>query len=678
MARYQTRQSAVQCPVCSQEMEGFEINSHLDHCLGLGTKTATGSSREESVGCGGQGEPGCKKARLSPAPGNGMSSGSGRVAAARSPAPGNGMSPGSGREAAARSPAPGNGMSSGSGREAAARSPAPGNGMSSGSGREAAARSPAPGNGMSSGSGREAAARSPALGNRKQAGSRRATDGAPLVSRREDQPPVFALFQKAPRPPIPAAASSPRTTVPESTAVPSAAPPQPAVIISDASREDRRKLVSLKELEAMPLAEIMRPCVLAEIIGQSKVLGENTLLRTLLESYEIPSIILWGPPGCGKTSLAHVLANNSRKQSSTRFVSLSAANATVNNVREVIKQAQNEQKLLKRKTIIFLDEIHRFNKTQQDTFLPHVECGTITLIGATTENPSFQINAALLSRCRVIVLEKLSVEAMETILLRALSSLGISILGQDKEADSMDGCKESEVQIFIEPEAVRSVAYFSDGDARAALNGLHLAIQAKIAEAKKQQNNNGQQSTPTRKIIIKETQIKEGLQRSHLLYDRAGEEHYNCISALHKTMRASDEKSALYWLARMLEGGEDPLYVARRLIRFASEDIGLADPLALTQAVSAYQGCHFIGMPECEVILAQCVAYLARAPKSVEIYRAYEAIKESVRNHKGPLPSVPLHLRNAPTKLMKDLGYGKGYKYPPDNKMEDGPCTATE
>ncbi|XP_072139495.1 ATPase WRNIP1 isoform X2 [Mobula birostris] len=584
MARYQGRESAVQCPVCSQKMESFEINSHLDHCLGLGTKTATGSSSEENVGCGGHGEPGCKKARLWPAQGNGMSPG----------------------------------------------------------GR------------------REAATKSPALGNWKQAG---------------DQPPVFALFQKVQRPPISTARTDvPENPGPESIAVPSAAPSQP---VSDASQEDQRKLVPLKELESMPLAEIMRPCVLTEIIGQSKVLGENTLLRTLLESHEIPSIILWGPPGCGKTSLAHVLANNSRKQSNTRFVSLSAASATVNNVREVIKQAQNDQKLLKRKTIIFFDEIHRFNKTQQDTFLPHVECGTITLIGATTENPSFQINAALLSRCRVIVLEKLSVEAMETILLRALNSLGISILGQDKEAGSMDGSKESEVQIFIEPEAVQSVAYFSDGDARAALNGLHLAIQAKIAEAKKQQNNNRQQNTP-KKIIIKETQIKEGLQRSHLLYDRAGEEHYNCISALHKTMRASDEKSALYWLARMLEGGEDPLYVARRLIRFASEDIGLADPLALTQAVSAYQGCHFIGMPECEVILAQCVAYLARAPKSVEIYRAYEAIKESVRNHKGPLPSVPLHLRNAPTKLMKDLGYGKGYKYPPDNKMEDGPCTTKD
>ncbi|XP_051872838.1 ATPase WRNIP1 [Pristis pectinata] len=625
MARYRSGGSVVQCPVCSQEMESFEINFHLDHCLGVGT-TTTNDSGKEDVGCSRRGEPGCKKARWSPAPGNGTSPGSRLEAAAGSPAPGNGTSPGSRLEAAAGSPAP---------------------------------------------------------GNRRRAGSRRAADGAHLTSRREARAPVFALFQRVQRPPIPQAASPPRTDVPENpglqcTAFPSTAPSQPAVIVSEASREDQGKLVPLQQLEAKPLAEIMRPRVLAELTGQNKVLGENTLLRTLLESHEIPSIILWGPPGCGKTSLAHVLANNSRKQSSTRFVSLSAASATVNNVREVIKQAQNEQKLFKRKTIIFFDEIHRFNKTQQDTFLPHVECGTITLIGATTENPSFQINAALLSRCRVIVLEKLSVEAMETILLRALSSLGISILGQDKEADSMDGSKESEFQICIEPKAVQSIAYFSDGDARAALNGLHLAIQANIAEAKKQQSNNGQQNTPAKKIVIKETQIKEGLQRSHLLYDRAGEEHYNCISALHKTMRASDENSALYWLARMLEGGEDPLYIARRLIRFASEDIGLADPLALTQAVSAYQGCHFIGMPECEVILAQCVAYLARAPKSVEIYRAYEAVKESVRNHKGPLPPVPLHLRNAPTKLMKDLGYGKGYKYPPNDKMEDGPCTTKE
>ncbi|XP_060705821.1 ATPase WRNIP1 [Hemiscyllium ocellatum] len=434
----------------------------------------------------------------------------------------------------------------------------------------------------------------------------------------------------------------------------------------------------LQQLEAKPLAEIMRPTVLAELIGQNKVLGENTLLRTLLESHEIPSIILWGPPGCGKTSLAHVLASNSKKQNSSRFVSLSATNAATDVIREVVKQAQNELKLLKRRTIVFFDEIHHFNKTQQNTLLPHVECGTITLIGATTENPSFQINSALLSRCRVIVLEKLSVEAMETILLRALNSLGISILGQDKEASSVDGSKESELHISIEPEAIRSIAYLCDGDARAALNGLHLAIQAKVAEAKKPQNDFAQKNTLAKKILIKEMHIKEGLQRSHILYDRAGEEHYNCISALHKTMRASDEKAALYWLARMLEGGEDPLYVARRLVRFASEDVGLADPLALTQAVSAYQGCHFIGMPECEVILAQCVTYLSRAPKSVEVYMAYDAVKESLRNHKGPLPSVPLHLRNAPTKLMKDLGYGKDYKYCSLNKPEDNPCSTKE
>ncbi|XP_078054732.1 ATPase WRNIP1 isoform X2 [Mustelus asterias] len=443
-------------------------------------------------------------------------------------------------------------------------------------------------------------------------------------------------------------------------------------------QEERGKAVSLQQLEAKPLAEIMRPSALAELIGQNKVLGEDTLLRTLLESHEIPSIILWGPPGCGKTSLAHVLASNSKKQSSTRFVSLSATSASVDVIREVVKQAQNERKLFKRRTIVFFDEIHHFNKTQQNTLLPHVECGTITLIGATTENPSFQINSALLSRCRVIVLEKLSVEAMETILLRALNSLGINILGQDKEAGSMDGSKETELHISIEPEAIRSIAYLCDGDARTALNGLHLAIQAKVAETKKAQSNNVPKNTPAKKVVIKEIHIKEGLQRSHILYDRAGEEHYNCISALHKTMRASDEKSALYWLARMLEGGEDPLYVARRLVRFASEDVGIADPLALTQAVSAYQGCHFIGMPECKVILAQCVVYLSRAPKSVEVYMAYEAVKESLRNHKGPLPPVPLHLRNAPTKLMKDLGYGKGYEPCSSIKPEDSPCPTKE
>uniref|UniRef100_A0A8C0IL50 ATPase WRNIP1 n=1 Tax=Chelonoidis abingdonii TaxID=106734 RepID=A0A8C0IL50_CHEAB len=367
-----------------------------------------------------------------------------------------------------------------------------------------------------------------------------------------------------------------------------------------------------------------------------------------------------------QTTLAHIIASNSKKNG-TRFVTLSATSAKTNDVRDVIKQAENEKRLLKRKTILFIDEIHRFNKSQQDTFLPHVECGTVTLIGATTENPSFQVNSALLSRCRVIVLEKLSVEAMETILMRAIKSLGIRVLGQDEQhTSSANGSdsKSSESPVYIEEKAVSTLAYLCDGDARTGLNGLQLAVQARLT-AGKTSHQASIQGCSVDGVLITEDHVKEGLQRSHILYDRAGEEHYNCISALHKSMRGSDENASLYWLARMLEGGEDPLYVARRLVRFASEDIGLADPLALTQAVATYQGCHFIGMPECEVILAQCVVYFARAPKSIEVYSAYSNVKACLRNHQGPLPPVPLHLRNAPTRLMKDLGYGKDYKYNP-------------
>nr|XP_040027995.1 ATPase WRNIP1 [Gasterosteus aculeatus aculeatus] len=411
-----------------------------------------------------------------------------------------------------------------------------------------------------------------------------------------------------------------------------------------------------------PLAESLRPSTLEEYFGQNKVVGQQTLLRSLLDSQEVPSLILWGPPGCGKTTLAHIIASGSKKTGTARYVSLSATSASTSDVREVIKQAQNELRLSKRKTIMFVDEIHRFNKSQQDTFLPHVERGTVTLIGATTENPSFQVNAALLSRCRVLVLEKLSVEAMASILDRAVVRLGIGVLG--REAANPRQREQSDAhdpKILIEEKALDTIAHLCDGDARAGLNGLQLAVQAQVSSSRLGQSG----PDAAREILVKEEHVKEGLQRSHILYDRAGEEHYNCISALHKSMRGSDENASLYWLGRMLEGGEDPLYVARRLVRFASEDVGMADPAALPQAVSAFQACHFIGMPECEVILAQCVVYLARAPKSVDVYKAYGNVKACLRNHRGPLPSVPLHLRNAPTRLMKQLGYAEGYKYNP-------------
>nr|XP_056710958.1 ATPase WRNIP1 [Euleptes europaea] len=479
---------------------------------------------------------------------------------------------------------------------------------------------------------------------------------------RRSPPAVFSLFQKgrlsgARAPPgSPAAPPTPGPEKPPGGEGPGTGPHASVPELGGGSLA--------RQLEGKPLADKLRPDTLGDYMGQSQVVGEQTLLRPLLEAHEIPSLILWGPPGCGKTTLAHIIAKGSKKKG-TRFVALSATSAKTNDVREVISQAQNEKRLFKRKTILFIDEIHRFNKSQQDTFLPHIECGTVTLIGATTENPSFQVNSALLSRCRVIVLEKLSVEAMEAILMRALKSLGIQILSTDEQhAGSVNGSnsKISESCVCIERTAVSTLAYLCDGDARTGLNGLQMALQAQLTQLPHQNNMHG---SSTKRIVITEDHVKEGLQRSHILYDRAGEEHYNCISALHKSMRGSDENASLYWLARMLEGGEDPLYVARRLVRFASEDIGLADPLALTQAVAAYQGCHFIGMPECEVILAQCVIYFARAPKSIEVYSAYSNVKTCLRNHEGPLPPVPLHLRNAPTRLMKDIGYGKGYKYNP-------------
>ncbi|XP_028593693.2 ATPase WRNIP1 [Podarcis muralis] len=486
---------------------------------------------------------------------------------------------------------------------------------------------------------------------------------------RPDSAPLFSLFHKARSSGTPrgasAAAAAPSPSPSPSRAQTGEKQPDGEDHRGSGARGSELGLESLaRKLEGKPLADKLRPSLLEDYVGQDQALGERTLLRSLLEVHEIPSFILWGPPGCGKTTLAHIIANSSKKNG-TRFVTLSATSAKTNDVREVIAQAQNEKRLCKRKTILFIDEIHRFNKSQQDTFLPHVECGTVTLIGATTENPSFQVNSALLSRCRVIVLEKLSVEAMEAILMRALKSLGIQILSQGEQpAGSVNGSdsKDSECCMCIERKAVNTLAYLCDGDARTGLNGLQMAVQARLTKLQQQSSTHG---CSVNEMVITEDHVKEGLQRSHILYDRAGEEHYNCISALHKSMRGSDENASLYWLARMLEGGEDPLYVARRLVRFASEDIGLADPLALNQAVAAYQGCHFIGMPECEVLLAQCVVYFARAPKSIEVYGAYNNVKACLRNHQGPLPPVPLHLRNAPTRLMKDIGYGKGYKYNP-------------
>lgn len=475
----------------------------------------------------------------------------------------------------------------------------------------------------------------------------------PRINSSDSRPSaVFSMFQSRPRASEALAEDSGESAA--GSAAPAAAvqqPQCPAEVAPPAACSPR----ALRLKNQKPLAELLRPSTLEEYFGQNKLIGEQTLLRSLLKSQEIPSLILWGPPGCGKTTLAHIIASSIKQKGTGRFVTLSATSASVSDVREVIKQAQNELRLCKRKTVLFIDEIHRFNKSQQDTFLPHVECGTITLIGATTENPSFQVNSALLSRCRVLVLERLSVEAVGSILRRAVDFLDLRILDSE-ERHSSEIC--SEAQVCVEQKALDTLAHLCDGDARAALNGLQLAVQACVLQSS---SNHNRSST-----VVREQHIKEALQRSHILYDKAGEEHYNCISALHKSMRGSDANAALYWLARMLEGGEDPLYVARRLVRFASEDIGLADPVALSQAVAAFQACHLIGMPECEVILAQCAVYLARAPKSVEVYKAYNNVKMCLRNHKGPLPSVPLHLRNAPTKLMKNLGYAKGYKYNPN------------
>jgi putative ATPase len=380
-----------------------------------------------------------------------------------------------------------------------------------------------------------------------------------------------------------------------------------------------------------PLADRMRPRTLEELVGQSHLLGEGKILRVALEQGDIPSLILWGPPGTGKTSLAMLVASHVKAV----FIPFSAVTSGIKEIKEVIAEAERRLRGTGQRTILFVDEIHRFNKAQQDAFLPHVERGTITLIGATTENPSFEVIAPLLSRAKVLVLQPLAEDEIVLILSRAL-------------ADMERGLGRSRLQ--APPEILVAIARWANGDARSALNLLDLS--ARLAAAAPESG------------VLTPAIIQEAAQHRSLLYDKAGEEHYNLISALHKSLRGSDPDAALYWLARMLASGEDPLYIARRLVRFASEDVGNADPQALLLALAAKEAYHFLGTPEGELALAQCVAYLATAPKSNAVYVAYNAAKADVAS--APADPVPLHIRNAPTPLMEELGYAEGYKYAHD------------
>jgi len=381
--------------------------------------------------------------------------------------------------------------------------------------------------------------------------------------------------------------------------------------------------------QQQPLAARLRPETLDDFVGQTHIIGPGKVLRRLIENDQVSSMIFWGPPGVGKTTLARIIARHTK----ANFIDFSAVTSGIKDIRNVMKEADSNR-FMGAKTIVFVDEIHRFNKAQQDAFLPFVEKGSIILIGATTENPSFEINNALLSRCKVFVLQALSAEELTALLRRAIS----------------DPRGFGEQNINIDDDMLSTIANFANGDARTALSTLEMVI------------INGDYDGDTT-TVTKDT-LEQCISKKSLLYDKNGEEHYNLISALHKSMRNSDPDAAVYWLARMLEAGEDPLYVARRVVRFASEDVGIADSRALEIAVAAYQACHFIGMPECNVILTHAVVYMAMSPKSNAMEVAYNAARvDAVDQISDP---VPLNIRNAPTDLMKDLGYGKGYKYAHD------------